>query len=290
MLGNALTRIYYGLQDFVVGQLRTAFVLIWDGMLQLGNALTFKRKPGTVIREGKPGHGGLWPPFEAPRKTDSRSPCPALNAMANHGIIPRSGRGISFKSLSTTIPDTYNFSKSFAYFTLNYMAEMLQKSYAHDSFDLGDLAVHNGISHDASLTRYDVPRHADQSVPDLDLVDELLACATGKDAQGHAILTAADLARFSAERREHSRDTNGQFTMSFQHKMFSSSNTSTLLTVYGGRVDDLTVILKEERIPDGWEPRVRARNGLTIAALNAVVLPLEFSIPEHRGPRKIRLA
>jgi hypothetical protein len=59
---------------------------------------------------------------------------------------------------------------------------------------------------------------------------------------------------------------------------------STLLTLFGGRVDDLTPFLLEERIPDGWEPRVRSRFGLTIATFNRTVLRVEFGIKEEVDP------
>jgi hypothetical protein len=49
--------------------------------------------------------------------------------------------------------DVYNFSPSFAYFVPNYAANMLKKSYSKDTFDLEQLSLHNGIEHDASLTR-----------------------------------------------------------------------------------------------------------------------------------------
>lgn len=45
-----------------------------------------------------------------------------------------------------------------------------------------------------------------------------------------------------------------------------------MLTIFGGRVDDLRVLLLEERLPDGWESRVRSRFGLTFAAFNSTVL------------------
>lgn len=32
--------------------------------------------------------------YQAPRPNDSRSPCPALNALANHGYLPRDGKNI----------------------------------------------------------------------------------------------------------------------------------------------------------------------------------------------------
>jgi len=53
-----------------------------------------------------------------------------------------------------------------------------------------------------------------------------------------------------------------------------------MTTIFGGRVDDLRVILLEERLPKGWESRVRKRYGLTILALNSVIFPVEFGVRE----------
>ena len=59
-----------------------------DLSLGLISFLTPKRKIGFVIGEGVPGHKGIWPEFISPLPTDSRSPCPFLNALANHGEYP----------------------------------------------------------------------------------------------------------------------------------------------------------------------------------------------------------
>lgn len=48
----------------------------------------------------------------------------------------------------------------------------------------------------------------------------------------------------------------------------ASFSSSTLLTIFGGRVKDLETILLEERLPEGWESRVRRRLGLTFATFN----------------------
>ncbi|KAH7106824.1 heme-thiolate peroxidase [Auriculariales sp. MPI-PUGE-AT-0066] len=275
-IANAAARIWFGLQDIVIHQLGVVFIISWDTLLHLGNAITFNRKRGFVIQAGLPGHGGLWPAFERPKASDSRSCCPALNALS--GILPRDGRNITWDQLSRSIRGTYNFSPSFIVFTLNFMADMLQKDSRVDTFDLSDLNVHNGIEHDASLTRHDVAHQPDQSKPAIDLIDRLLASATGKDEDGKPMLTVADVSRFAEERREHSRKTNGQYTL----------DSTTLVTIYGGKVDDLKVILKEERLPEGWEPRIRARNGLTMAKLNGIVLHLELGIAPLRGSRTVR--
>jgi hypothetical protein len=59
----------------------------WDFSLVLVNLLTFKRKVGRVTPKGQPGEGGVWPEYIPPREGDSRCSCPALNAMANHGLL-----------------------------------------------------------------------------------------------------------------------------------------------------------------------------------------------------------
>lgn len=59
----------------------------WDLSLAFINMITFKRKVGHVTPKGHPGEGGVWPEYRPPRKGDSRCCCPALNAMANHGVF-----------------------------------------------------------------------------------------------------------------------------------------------------------------------------------------------------------
>ncbi len=60
------------------------------------------------------------------------------------------------------------------------------------------------------------------------------------------------------------------------------SSSSTMLTIFGGIVSDLRPMLTEERFPDGWEPRVRSRYGLTMAAFNATVIPVELGVRKAR--------
>ena len=51
-----------------------------------------------------------------------------------------------------------------------------------------------------------------------------------------------------------------------------------MLTIFGGRIDDLTPMLKEERFADGWQPRILERFGLTMAAFNFTVIPVERGV------------
>lgn len=54
-----------------------------------------------------------------------------------------------------------------------------------------------------------------------------------------------------------------------------------MLTIFGGRVDDLRTVLLEERLPEGWESRVRKPFGLTMAAFNFTVIPVEYRTNEE---------
>ncbi|SJL10077.1 uncharacterized protein ARMOST_13459 [Armillaria ostoyae] len=260
----------------IVNTAQNLYILTWDVGLSVFNLLTPNLKPGHVVPEGHPGAGGSWPEYIAPTEGDSRCSCPALNAMANHGILPHDGKGIPLRELTRLVRATFNFSPSFCYFVPLFCARMLEKDYNQDSVDLSDLDLHNGIEHDASLTRQDRYHEPNQGAPHIPFVKELLESSSGKAPDGSALLTPDDLAHFSAKRRIEAASANPEFSLDFGHKMFGSSNSSTMLTIMGGRVKDLESFLIEERIPDGWESRILARKGLTFQAFNKTVFNVEW--------------
>ncbi|KAJ6545424.1 Chloroperoxidase [Mycena capillaripes] len=268
-----------------IGKLFTnLYIFSWDACLALLNLFTPNKKIGTVVPQGSLGAGGTWPPFVPPKEGDSRSCCPALNAMANHGIFPHDGRNIKFTDMSALVHATFNFAPTFCRFVPGVMADKLNRNYKTDKCDLADINLHNGIEHDASLTRQDAKYDPDQDKPYLPFIEDLLASATGKDQDGNRLLTPADLSRYSGKRRAEARATNPDFTLDKAHKMFGSANSSTLLTIFGGRLADLEPFLTEERLPDGWESRVRSRFGLTFLAFNSTVLKVEHAIKEDDVP------
>ncbi|PPQ73616.1 hypothetical protein CVT26_010524 [Gymnopilus dilepis] len=274
-----VTPLYSILQNVVIFTLDFIFVII--------NFVTPQRKVGHVTPEGHPGAGGIWPEYIAPKKGDSRCSCPALNTMANHGIIPRDGKNVKFSELAPKIRTTYNFAPTLCFFVPNYAAKMLNKSYDKDTFDLSDLDLHNGIEHDASLTRKDSALVPDQGKPHTPFVEELLALATTKDKDGNLVITAKDLSNYSSKRRVDSQVSNPHYHLDVPHKVFGSANSSTLLNTFGGRVSDLDAFLREERLPQGWESRVRKRMGLTFADFNSTALKVELGINEKKYKAKL---
>lgn len=200
-------------------------VIAIDNGLFILNLLTPKLKEGEVVPRGAAGHHLSWPEYVPPTETDSRSPCPMLNAMANHGILPHNGRNITFKELNQKVRQTFNFASTFCFFVPKFSADFLNKSYWNDRFDLEELSLHSSeaIEHDASLTRHDAALVPDQGKPDQQLVDALLKGATLTMPDGSLRLTKSDLANALAKRRADARKTNKEYSESFFHNIFGSA-------------------------------------------------------------------
>jgi len=271
-----------------------AYTQAWDTQLHIANQFAPEFNPKQVIRPGRPGVNGDWSryPYLPPTETDSRSPCPAINALSNMGILPRNGKNIKFTEFARVLEETYNVSPSFCMGILMSIARLFERDYFTDSVDLDLFNAHNVIEHDASLIRHDTFIQPDQGRPAVDLINQFLKSATGAaivDKQRVRILTPADIAAFSRQRRVDCKAHNPQYTLKFIHKFFSANNSGIMYDVFGGRVDDLRTFLVEERIPQGWQPRYTKRYGYTMMALNYRTLqialwsePPPFVIPPRR--------
>ncbi|KAF7291271.1 hypothetical protein MIND_01270900 [Mycena indigotica] len=272
-------------------------IFVWDLWLTLLNVLL-----PSLPKAKDDGEKGRWPEWAAPKEGDSRCACPALNAMANHGILPHDGKGVKFTDMAARVHETYNFAPTFAAFVARNGADTLKRDYSKDTFDLAELDLHNGIEHDASLLRQDAYFSPSQSTPHLPLVDALLASASGTAPDGSRALTAADLSAFSSKRRADSKRENPQFVLDKTHAVFGSAkcvsfpnasiadddvgSSSTLLAIFGGHVPDLEVFLREERLPRAWQSVCRARKGLTFFAFNGTTLKVERGIDEAKYERE----
>lgn len=84
-----------------------------------------------------------------------RSPCPALNSLANHGILPRDGKNLTVPILVKALGDGLKISAEVAT-ALSGNGIQLSKNPNSGAFDLDDLNKHDAIEHDASLSRKDI--------------------------------------------------------------------------------------------------------------------------------------
>lgn len=95
-------------------------------------------------------------PFQAPQPGDLRSPCPALNAAANHGILPRNGRDIDLEMMGAAVRLAYNMTYD-AMLVVGEPGLTTSTTGNASTFHLSDLAQHmpQAVEHDGSLTRED---------------------------------------------------------------------------------------------------------------------------------------
>jgi hypothetical protein len=77
----------------------------------------------------------------------------------------------------------------------------------------------------------DVYTNPDQSQIAVPLVEQLLAYASGKDAEDKPLLTIKDLSKALAQRAADAQATNPEFTTSFVHRTFGSSKFVLLLSI-----------------------------------------------------------
>lgn len=95
--------------------------------------------------------------FRPPLPGDSRSPCPGLNALANHGWLHRSGKNIDLPAFQSAIAGAYKYEPTsmdgFFELALNFN---LSTTGNQSTFNLFDLARHDEIEFDGSLSRNDI--------------------------------------------------------------------------------------------------------------------------------------
>lgn len=94
------------------------------------------------------------PPFPG----DLRSPCPALNALANHYIIPHNGRNLTVHMLVEAFTASMNISSDFTTFVGAAALQLAPDGGKSGQFSLQDISVHGltgAMEHDGSLSRED---------------------------------------------------------------------------------------------------------------------------------------
>lgn len=78
-----------------------------------------------------------------------------LNSLANHALLPHSGRNITVPLIISVFNSTLNISPELASFTAS-AGVSLSSDPSLGFFNLDDLDKHNAIEHDASLSRLDL--------------------------------------------------------------------------------------------------------------------------------------
>lgn len=231
----------------------------------------------------------------------SRSPCPVVNALANHGYIERSGRKIFMSDLNASMryvgmspllgsvfaKPTYleyqNPAKAYLKKPVTFFQRLwilLKNPYAiFDYFgcwkrgqvsdgqryiNLVDLASHGAIEHDISLTRRDVDQDAGNNDPQQDLIEMML----GFSSDGGKTLTVEDLGRFIKSRIAQQLHDNPDLVYGPPQHQVNCGQVALMMHCFGnGKTIPckyVKAIFKDERLPwkEGWTKRTWWTMGL----------------------------
>ncbi|KAL8856071.1 MAG: hypothetical protein Q9178_007327 [Gyalolechia marmorata] len=218
---------------------------------------------------------------------DLRSPCPAINALANHGYLPRDGRNVraseildgmnqyglgSFLGAMFTHPIFLEQHQKDSQFTSSWwslIANPFASAFApfgmrekgqRDSDGLGclnldQLALHNVVEHDVSMTRLDAAQ-GDNITPQPDLIADLLASSSNGKT-----ITIDDFVGLRKRRYEKQKQDNPQLDFQGLQVQIACTEVALVLKVLGNGkevpVDYVKAFFQEGRIPrnEGWLKR-----------------------------------
>jgi len=182
-----------------------------------------------------------------------RSPCPALNTLANHSYLPHDGKQLNSTILIRALEQGYGLSSVLAHILVIGGIALLQQL---GNFDLSDLARHNRIEHDASLVHDDTKARDEYApiAPDSKLIDQFL-----EQAKDGRFMTIEDVARARVWREAQCP------VLNHLHAEIARGEMAIAIGLFGQQdsddgnkqgipVDMLRVWLGEERLPDGWKP------------------------------------
>ncbi|RAL12605.1 peroxidase family protein [Aspergillus homomorphus CBS 101889] len=93
-------------------------------------------------------------PWSPAGTNDVRSPCPMLNTLANHGILPHDGKDITEQQTIDALYKALSIDEQLAR-SLHQQALTTNPQPNATTFSLNHLSRHNILEHDASLSRQD---------------------------------------------------------------------------------------------------------------------------------------
>ncbi|KAJ7731420.1 Peroxidase, family 2-domain-containing protein [Mycena maculata] len=227
--------------------------------------------------------------FQAPNSTDVRSPCPGLNALANHGYLPRDGTNIHITDIVSQMDSNLGIASDFGLIQVA-GATVLGAMSIIDGLGLGLKSFesltesHNTIEHDASLTRDDTALGSNTD-KNQTLIDQLFSYS--KD---NLTLTPTDIAEARQARIKDSFTRNPNVTL---HKLQTDAcwREAGLLTMVLGdqngniRLDWAREFLVDEKLPTdlGWSAPSPAHGIIDIEAITQTYTDLGQSLNAADG-------
>ncbi|WPG97684.1 Chloroperoxidase [Acrodontium crateriforme] len=185
---------------------------------------------------------------------DARSPCPVLNSLANHYILPHDGKNLTISLLQQALPGALNLEYSLAT-VLATGGLFSSPNFWDGKFSLSDLNKHNFIEHDGSISRADFGLTGDGHSFNHEIFNEYMSVYKGSKETSIEAAARGRQLRMDTER---SRDPD--FTYGLPQHIISYGETVLVLSALrGGKelavpVEWLDILWREERFPfnEGW--------------------------------------
>ncbi|KAK5994757.1 Peroxidase stcC-like protein [Cladobotryum mycophilum] len=216
--------------------------------------------------------------FVPPGPGDSRSPCPGLNSLANHGFLPHDGRNITLTSLIIGAFQGLGVSPEIS---IAAGGGELAKSKRLAAFDLHELSDHGFIEHDCSYAREDssIGNNNDfnattWSVP--------LGALMSFSHISPAVIGKAKAARVRDNMKRNPKQECGARALAF-----GALENGMVLAVLGGNppLQWLRTFMEEERLPSdqGWTPSLLLDDGPVAVTWGVESLVGEPDLVENLG-------
>lgn len=202
-----------------------------------------------------------------------RSPCPALNSLANHGFLPRDGKNVSREMIRNAIMLVFAIDPLLATVTAQLMERLPSQ------FTLADLSTHDFLERDASLVHDDAFFQRDPMLVNHTLVAQLLDRAAGDGPADDRLLTTQALAQYRRDRTRESAESNPAFHLLAAQRFQIMFEAASLLVVMGDRASATISVrharsfLVHERIPSDFQ---RSEQPITTARALRAILELQM--------------
>ncbi|KAI1633809.1 Chloroperoxidase [Biscogniauxia mediterranea] len=200
---------------------------------------------------------------------DVRAPCPMLNTLANHGILPHDGKDITINKTIDALGSALNIDSELSSL-LHRQAIKTNPTPNATTFSLNDLGRHDILEHDGSFSRPDF-YFGNVYLFNETIFNETRAYWTG-DMVDVQMAANSRLARMRT-----SRETNPTFSLSELGSVFSAGEAAAYLLVLGDNTTAAVApkarveyLFEKERLPFelGWK---RPASAISIELLSDVM-------------------
>ncbi|KAL2062764.1 hypothetical protein VTL71DRAFT_5836 [Oculimacula yallundae] len=225
-----------------------------------------------------------WTQWEPAGEGDVRSPCPMINALSNHSILPHNGKGITKGQIVSVLTNSINLDTKIANIFATGALTTNPDHSAH-TFDLDHLNKHGVVEHDVSLSRNDVA-FGDNHSFDKDVWEGVLKSYGEREETDFESVSKARWERVLAAKKAH-EDEGKKFEYGIKEFVLSYGESALFLGILGDPKDGkipleyLKVLFEEERLPfkEGWRP---LEQPLTQTQMNHLIFSLTTA-NEHKA-------